>query len=135
LAVLAFPLLIALLALTRGWLRSALSARWLQYGGHSSYSLYLVHMFFIYLFYWVIRDWPNGAGPVAENLLAAACLLAMALATHVLFKYVEEPARLRLRALVPKAGVARVGASVEGASVEGTEEGSGVRGQPVRALP
>ncbi|GAB3567299.1 acyltransferase [Arthrobacter alkaliphilus] len=108
LAVLAFPLLIALLALTRGRLRSALSARWLQYGGHSSYSLYLVHMFFIYLFYWVIRDWPNGAGPVAENVLAAACLLAMAMATHVLFKYVEEPARLRLRALVPKAGAARV---------------------------
>ena len=104
LAVLAFPLLIGLLSLTRGWLRSALSARWLQYGGRSSYSLYLVHMFFIYLFYWLIRDWPNGAGPLAENLLAAACLLGIALATHLLFKYVEEPARLRLRALVPKAG-------------------------------
>lgn len=100
LAVLAFPLLIALLGLTRGWLRSALSARWLQYGGRSSYSLYLVHMFFIYLFYWL--NWPHGAGPLATNLLAAGCLAGVALATHVLFKYVEEPARQRLRALVPQ---------------------------------
>jgi peptidoglycan/LPS O-acetylase OafA/YrhL len=60
-------------------------------------------MFFIYLFYWLIRDWPHGASPLAENLLAAACLLGIALATHLLFKYVEEPARLRLRALVPRA--------------------------------
>lgn len=102
LAVLAFPLLIALLSLTQGWLRSALSARWLQYGGRSSYSLYLVHMFFIYLYYWLNRDWPNGAGPVATNVLAAGCLAGIALATHLLFKYVEEPARLRLRALVPR---------------------------------
>ncbi|MFH5878497.1 acyltransferase family protein [Arthrobacter sp. NA-172] len=102
LAVLALPLLIALLSLTRGRLRSALSVRWLQYGGHSSYSLYLVHMFFIYLFYWVNRDWLRGAGPVPMNLLAAACLAGIALATHLLFKYVEEPARLRLRALVPR---------------------------------
>ncbi|MEZ2388296.1 acyltransferase family protein [bacterium RCC_150] len=102
LVVLAFPLLIALLSLARGRFRSALSARWLQYGGRSSYSLYLVHMFFIYLFYWLNRDWPHGAGPLATNLLAAACLLGIALATHLLFKYVEEPARARLRALVPR---------------------------------
>jgi hypothetical protein len=30
------------------------------------------------------------------------------LATHLLFKYVEEPARLRLRALVPRAAPASV---------------------------
>jgi peptidoglycan/LPS O-acetylase OafA/YrhL len=102
LAVLAFPLLIALLSLARGRLRSALSARWLQYGGRSSYSLYLVHMFFIYLFYWLNRDWLHGAGPLATNLLAAACLAGIALATHLLFRYVEEPARHRLRALVPR---------------------------------
>ncbi|GAA4027053.1 acyltransferase [Arthrobacter methylotrophus] len=102
LAVFAFPLLIALLSVTRGWLRSALSARWLQYGGHSSYSLYLVHMFFIYLFYWLNRDWAHGAGQLATNLLAAGCLAGIALATHFLFRYVEEPARHRLRALVPR---------------------------------
>lgn len=102
LAVLAFPLLIALLSLARGRVRSVLSARWLQYGGRSSYSLYLVHMFFIYLFYWLNRDWLHGAGLLATNLLAAACLAGIALATHLLFKYVEEPARHRLRALVPR---------------------------------
>ncbi|WP_425861463.1 acyltransferase family protein [Arthrobacter sp. TWP1-1] len=101
LAVLAFPLLIVLLSLARGRVRSALSARWLQYGGRSSYSLYLVHMFFIYLFFWLNRDWLHDADTLATNLLAAACLAGMALATHLLYRYVEEPARHRLRALVP----------------------------------
>ncbi|WP_026554790.1 acyltransferase family protein [Arthrobacter sp. 35W] len=102
LAVLAFPLLIVLLSLARGRVRAALGARWLQYGGRSSYSLYLVHMFFIYLFYWLDRDWLQGAGPLAANLLAAACLAGIAVATHLLYRYVEEPARHRLRALVPR---------------------------------
>ena len=101
-AVLAFPLLITLLSLARGPVRRLLSSRWLQYGGRSSYSLYLVHMFFIYLFYWLNRDWLHGAGPLASNLLAAACLLGIGLATHLLYRYVEEPARQRLRSLVPR---------------------------------
>lgn len=100
LAVLAFPLLIVLLSLARGWVRSALSARWLQYGGRSSYSLYLVHMFFIYLYFWLNRDWLHDASTLSTNLLAAACLAGMALATYLLYRYVEEPARHRLRALV-----------------------------------
>ncbi|MBT8159188.1 MULTISPECIES: acyltransferase [Arthrobacter] len=102
LAVLAFPLLIALLSLARGRLNAALSARWLQFGGRSSYSLYLVHMFFIYLFYWINRDWPAGAAPLMTNLLAAACLLEIAFGTWVMFKFVEEPARKRLRSMVPR---------------------------------
>jgi peptidoglycan/LPS O-acetylase OafA/YrhL len=101
LAVLAFPLLVVQLSLARGRVRSVLSARWLEYGGRSSYSLYLVHMFFIYLFYWLNRDWLHDADTLATNLLAAACLAGMALATHLLYRYVEEPARHRLRALVP----------------------------------
>ncbi|HEV7167325.1 MAG TPA: acyltransferase [Micrococcaceae bacterium] len=100
-AVLAFPLLITLLSLAHGPVRRLLSARWLQYGGRSSYSLYLVHMFFIYLFYWLNRDWLHGAGPLATDVLAAACLVGIGLATHLLYRYVEEPARRVLRALVP----------------------------------
>ncbi|MCZ2403230.1 acyltransferase [Paenarthrobacter sp. Z7-10] len=101
-AVLAFPLIIALLSLSQGRVRSVLGHRWLIQGGRASYSLYLVHMPFIYAFHWLSVDWLHDSHPVGQNLLAVGCLAGTALATYLLFAFVEEPARHRLRKLFPR---------------------------------
>lgn len=101
-AVLAFPLIIALLSLTQGRVRSVLGHRWLIQGGRASYSLYLVHMPFIYAFHWLNDDWLHNSHPLAKNLLVIGTLAGTALATYLLFAFVEEPARRRLRKLVPR---------------------------------
>ncbi|WP_434613826.1 acyltransferase family protein [Arthrobacter sp. A5] len=97
--VLVFPALLALLSLVRGRARAALCHPWLLAGGRASYSLYLVHMAFIYLYHWLTVEVLPSAGQLVRNVLAVATLGGMALATYLLFSYVEEPARKRLRAV------------------------------------
>lgn len=100
--VILFPVLIAALALSDGRLAGLLSAPWPVHGGRISYSLYLVHLPVFEMF------WAGAAraGSLAPGLPGAtwlaphAVLLAVLLA-HLLFRYVEEPARRWLRRLDP----------------------------------
>ncbi len=109
--VLVFPALLALLSLVRGRVRTALCRPWLLAGGRASYSLYLVHMAFIYLYHWLTVEILPSAGQPVRNVLAVATLGAIALATYLLFSYVEEPARKRLRALLPRVPAVRTAPS------------------------
>ncbi len=92
-----FPALLALLSVARGRVQAFLSHPWLLAGGRASYSLYLVHMLFIYLYHWLIVEVLTPAGTNMQNVLAASTLAAIGLSTFLLYNYVEEPARRFLR--------------------------------------
>jgi peptidoglycan/LPS O-acetylase OafA/YrhL len=114
LLVLSFPLLIAALSLARGRVRTALNVPWLLHGGRISYSLYLVHMFFIYVFHRLSTDWLPAGDAAGINSLALACLLAIPVSAELLYRLVEEPARRSLRRLDPMRGRSTSGAQRPG---------------------
>lgn len=97
LVVLLFPALLALLSVARGRVPALLSHPWLLAGGRASYSLYLVHMLFIYLYHWLIVEVVAPAGTIVHNVLAVSTLAGIGLSTFLLYNYVEEPARRLLR--------------------------------------
>lgn len=103
-----FPVLVATLALSfgRGPAR-LLSTDWAVHGGRISYSLYLVHIpVFEVIWTLMIRYrfiGPDTPGGVA---LAFAGLVSVFVAAHLLWRFVEEPARQRMRRLTDRPRVA-----------------------------
>jgi peptidoglycan/LPS O-acetylase OafA/YrhL len=103
-----FPVLVGALALSvgRGPAR-VLSYDWAVHGGRISYSLYLVHIpvfeviWTLMIRYRVIG--PDSPGGVA---LAFAGLVAAFVAAHLLWRFVEEPARQRMRLLTDRPRIA-----------------------------
>ncbi len=78
-------------------------ARWLSVGplyylGLISYSLYMIHWFWITLGKFVLSYYVTIEGTVGERLLIQACLLAATLASApLLYHFIERPARNVLR--------------------------------------
>ncbi|MGY2066881.1 acyltransferase family protein [Blastococcus sp. SYSU DS0619] len=95
-AVVAFPVLVGALALADGGPARALAAGPVVLGGRVSFALYLVHMA-VFETAWTLADVVPGAGPLLHLLVPVLPLPA----AWLLWRFVEEPARRRMRALGP----------------------------------
>lgn len=105
-SVVLFPVLVGALALSSTGPARLLSTRTAVAGGRMSYSLYLVHVP-LFEIYWVKqmqhqRIAPDGPynGLLLPNLVLAAIAVG-----YLLWRLVEEPARVRLRGLVERRGL------------------------------
>ena len=93
-----FPVLIGALAISRSGLARLLATRPMVHGGRISYSLYLVHVP-IFEIFWTYMGWNPLIAPgtgLGTLLIPHVALLAV-LVAHLMYRYVEEPARLWLR--------------------------------------
>jgi peptidoglycan/LPS O-acetylase OafA/YrhL len=99
-----FPLLVAAVAVADRGPAMVLSTRWAVHGGHLSYALYLVHIPMLELYWLALRRF-GWLAP--DTVLAHAVGVAVVLATvpvaALAFRLVEEPARRRMRAMLPAA--------------------------------
>ena len=95
-----FPVLVGALALADTGLARWLSVPWLVLGGRISFALYLVHQC-VFEVFWTGMDVLPVLGPHSRwsALVAPAVLVSTVPAAYLLWRYVEEPARLRMRAL------------------------------------
>jgi peptidoglycan/LPS O-acetylase OafA/YrhL len=102
-AVLAFPVLIAALALSEGGLVRPLSAPVMVLGGRISFALYLVHMG-VFESTWTLMDVvPGLAGESSVATLLQVMVAVLPLpAAWVLWRVVEEPARRWMRRIGPQ---------------------------------
>jgi peptidoglycan/LPS O-acetylase OafA/YrhL len=93
-----FPPLIGALALGSGWLNRLLSSRFAVHGGRISYSLYLVHVP-VFEVFWTAQErigfLQNESR--ASVLLTPLVLVLVFVLAHLLYRWVEEPARRALR--------------------------------------
>ena len=106
-----FPVLIGAVALADGGRSRLLGSRWAVHGGRMSYSLYLVHIPIFELAWSAMLFFPALAPDSPAGLvLAGLALVGVLGAAHLLYRFVEEPARRRLRDL---AGHRRVAPSRE----------------------
>jgi peptidoglycan/LPS O-acetylase OafA/YrhL len=101
-----FPLLVGSLALADRGIARLLSTDRMVHGGRISYALYLVHIPMFEVFWLALRrfgGYEGGSVLAADTLLAhlvgVLVLVATLPAAHLLFVWVEEPARRRLRVL------------------------------------
>lgn len=99
-----FPLLVGALALSlAGGPARLLSTNWAVHGGRISYSLYLVHIPVFEVAWTVMWRYPViGPDTPGGVAVAFAALVAAFVAAHLLWKLVEEPARVRLRRVVDR---------------------------------
>jgi peptidoglycan/LPS O-acetylase OafA/YrhL len=96
--VVAFPVLVGALALSRRGLSRALSTRPMVHGGRISFSLYLVHVP-IFEIFWTMMQWHGRMGPgtvLGEAMVPLVPLFALVVA-HLSYRYLEEAGRLWLR--------------------------------------
>jgi peptidoglycan/LPS O-acetylase OafA/YrhL len=96
--LLLFPPLVGALSLASGPLVSLLSTPVVVHGGRISYSLYLVHVP-MFEMWWTAMERVgilHDDGPVSTVLTPLVFVLVFAMA-HLLFSYLEEPARRLLR--------------------------------------
>ncbi|CAA9274487.1 MAG: hypothetical protein AVDCRST_MAG57-3393 [uncultured Blastococcus sp.] len=130
-AVLCFPFLVAGLALGDRGLVRPLSAPAMVLGGRISFALYLVHMG-VFATAWRLMDVVPALGgtSAAAVLLQAGVVVLPLAAAWLLWRYVEEPARLWMRRIGPRATA--VGAPAEPAAVR---ELAGVATGAVAAAP
>jgi peptidoglycan/LPS O-acetylase OafA/YrhL len=93
-----FPPLVGALALASGRLTNLLSSPFAVHGGRISYSLYLVHVPTFEVF-WTAQERLGALqhDNLLSTLLTPLVLLAVFALAHLLYRYVEEPARRALR--------------------------------------
>jgi peptidoglycan/LPS O-acetylase OafA/YrhL len=99
-AGLAFPFLVGGLALSTRGLSRGLGTAPMVLGGRISFALYLVHVP-VFEVFWTLMGWYPRLAPgstIASFLTPHVLLLTLPLA-YVLYRFVEEPARRRLRDL------------------------------------
>lgn len=100
--VIFFPLLVGALALSRTGLSALLSRESLVHGGRISFGLYLVHIPVFEVFWTLMGWWPKIAvGTSLWALLLVPVLVSTLVLAHLAHRFVEEPARKRLRTVVP----------------------------------
>jgi peptidoglycan/LPS O-acetylase OafA/YrhL len=102
LVVALFPVLVVALVHGDGRLHRFLGSRVMVLGGGISFALYLVHVPLLKLFREALEHHalPLGQRHQLEGELLVACVSV--LFAYLLFRFVEEPARMRLRALAPQ---------------------------------
>jgi peptidoglycan/LPS O-acetylase OafA/YrhL len=94
------PVLVGALALSTTGPAAFLSRPAMVHGGRISYALYLVHMCLFEVGRTVMDHVPAFAnGTALGTLLLTQLLFVAVLAAHLLYRFVEEPARRRLRDL------------------------------------
>jgi peptidoglycan/LPS O-acetylase OafA/YrhL len=100
--VLAFPVLVGALALTDRGPARLLAREAFVHGGRISYSLYLIHVP-VFEIFWTFMGWYPAIGPgtALGSILIPHVLLLVLLLAHLSYRYLEEPARLWLRARDP----------------------------------
>ncbi|MGH3977480.1 MAG: acyltransferase family protein [Pseudonocardiaceae bacterium] len=104
-AVLAFPVLLGALALGDRGPAAVLSRPWAVHGGRISFSLYLIHIPIIELYWTAMDNIPAmAAGTALATLVLPHLLVISLLAAHLLWRWVEEPAREWLRERDPFRG-------------------------------
>lgn len=104
-----FPVLVGALALSVGRGPSRLlGTNWAVHGGRISYSLYLVHVPVFEVVWTAMIRYRGLIGPDTPGGIAAAfaALVVVFVAAHLLWKLVEEPARVRLRRVTDRREVA-----------------------------
>ena len=101
-AVLAFPVLVGALAISRRGLSRVLSTGPMVHGGRISYSLYLVHIP-VFEIFWTNMAWKPRIAPGSAlgTFLVPHVLLVVFLVAHLTYRYVEEPSRVWLRSRGP----------------------------------
>jgi peptidoglycan/LPS O-acetylase OafA/YrhL len=106
-----FPVLIAALALAdRGPAARVLSSRPAVYGGRISYALYLVHIPLFEVYWLALLRFPElGPDTGLAHLAGLTAILASVVVAVVAHHAVEEPARRRMRRMVPAASPAARG--------------------------
>lgn len=94
------PLLVALAVSQRG-LSRVLSTRAAVFGGHISYSVYLVHMLLIEPLWWSQSQWPWLLAPTEPlfRVLLLSVPVVVCFFGYLLWRFVEEPARKTMRAM------------------------------------
>lgn len=94
-----FPLLVGTLAIADRGPAMILSAPWAVHGGHLSYALYLVHipMFEVYWLSLRLFAWPSWLAHLVGLVVLGLTVPVAALG----YKLVEEPARRRMRRMLP----------------------------------
>jgi peptidoglycan/LPS O-acetylase OafA/YrhL len=100
--ILLFPLLVGALAVADRGPAMLLSAPWAVYGGRISYSLYLVHIPMFEVYWLALRKF-SWLGPhtVAAHVVGVLVVLSTFVVSALAFRLVEEPARGRMRLMVP----------------------------------
>ncbi|MCO1657899.1 acyltransferase family protein [Pseudonocardia humida] len=99
-----FPLLVAAVAVADRGPAMVLSTRWAVHGGHLSYALYLVHIPMLELYWLALRRFGWLAPDTAlAHVVGVAVVLATVPVAALAFRLVEEPARRRMRAMLPAA--------------------------------
>ncbi|MGY1719524.1 acyltransferase family protein [Blastococcus sp. SYSU DS0552] len=100
--VLAFPVLVGSLALSRRGLSRALSTDAMVHGGRISFSLYLVHVP-VFEIFWTAMGWESALAPGSAigTFLIPHVLVGTLLLAHLMYRFVEEPSRLWLRGRGP----------------------------------
>lgn len=100
--VLLFPLLVGSLALSSRGPSRFLATRPAVHGGRISYSLYLIHVLVFEVLWTAMTHFPGIApGSTAYRFVVPGALLAALLLAHLSYRFLEEPARLALRARGP----------------------------------
>ena len=100
-----FPVLVGSLALAGGGPARLLGTRAMVLGGRISFALYLVHVP-VFEIFWTEMGWHPRIAPDTRLslLLMPVVLLGTLLLAHLMFRFVEEPARRWLRRHEPGAG-------------------------------
>ncbi len=107
--IVAFPVLVGALALADRGPAALLARPALVQGGRVSYALYLVHIPVFELFWLAQAYVPALRGGVVGHAAGAAVVVLTYPLAAAAFRWVEEPARRRLRALVPPAAASPTG--------------------------
>jgi peptidoglycan/LPS O-acetylase OafA/YrhL len=99
------PLLVGAIALADRGPAMVLSLPWMVQGGRISYSLYLVHIPMFEVYWLGLRRFAIlGPHTVLAHVLAVVVILSTLVVASVAFRFVEEPARRRMRRIQLPAG-------------------------------
>jgi peptidoglycan/LPS O-acetylase OafA/YrhL len=97
-----FPVLVGALALSSTGVSALLSRESLVHCGRISFGLYLVHIPVFEVFWTLMGWWPKIAvGTSLWALLLAPVFLSTFVLAHLAYRFVEEPARGKLRRVLP----------------------------------
>lgn len=97
--VLFMPLVVAL-AIGAGTLPAILSTRPFVYGGQISFSLYMIHEPVHTVWNWAVAQYQIVMGKSVAKVVVVGLIAIAVLAAMALFRFVEEPARRWMRAMV-----------------------------------